>query len=73
MMTALWWDGESGRVAMAGPMYEGFPHVHVHAALGVLLKPATLKAFWLKMFSRNSQPASGSSAPAWQTFQACKS
>ena len=23
---------------MAGPMYEGFPHVHVHAALGVLLK-----------------------------------
>ena len=43
MMTALWWDGESGRVAMAGPMYEGFPHVHVHAAPGVLLKPANFE------------------------------
>ena len=45
MMTALWWDGESGRVAMAGPMYEGFPHVHVHAAPGVLLKPANFDSY----------------------------
>ena len=35
----------------------------------VTLHPTVYHSFWLRMFSRNSQPASSSQAPAWQTFQ----